>query len=103
MAWALAASMSAAARCRGSRPARSGAGASWSRFSASAAWRASSMMRPASALASASWAWYSVEHALGLGLGRLGRVEVGADPLGAGLHALLDRRAAELPDQERGG
>ena len=30
-------------------------------------------------------------------LARLGRVEVGADPLGAGLHALLDRRAGELP------
>ena len=67
--------------------------------SASAAWRASSMMRPASVLASASLAPVLLQHLLDLGLGRLGLVEVALDPLGAVLHALLDRREAELPQR----
>ena len=41
-----------------------------------------------------------VEHADGLGLGVLGRVEVAADALGASVHALLDGRVGELPHEE---
>ena len=58
IAWALAPSMSLTALARTSASSDCNR-ASWSRLIASAAWRASSMMRPASVLASASWALYS--------------------------------------------
>ena len=99
VAWALAASMSAAARARVSASSV-WRRASWSFFSASAAWRASSMIRAGLGLGVGQLGLVAVEHAVGLGLGDLRRVEVGADALGAGVHALLDGRAGELPHQD---
>ena len=99
VAWALAASMSAAARARVSASSVCRR-ASWSFFervgSLTGLLDDPSRLR----LGVRQLGLVPVEHAHGLGLGALGRVEVGADPLGASVHAALDGREGELPHQE---